>query len=441
MSRLIRGLRRARDWFPVTSLGALVCGIAVAAYVGFGAPRSDYVIQLVAVLAIALVIVAVAVVLVGTFAVHRSVVRYVEGEGGGRARAATDGPIVFEARRGYGIGLRMPRRAWLPLFEVTWTWEAPADFDVEIREVDGEWVEHIETHRRAIEESIERRFVVEDTFGLARIAMHETETRSLRVEPFIGNLDRAPILRSLASGEDLAHPSGMPRGDHVDMRRYVAGDPLRLALWKVFARTRQLMVRTPEKAIAPAVRIVAYLVSSSGDEPAAAAAHVAIDGGLLGDDWLFGADGSASAAGSQDEARLMILRSRNARGTEAGDAAGLSRFVKETSEAEPVRLVLFLPAVSGPWLDRVTAVLRAHPGRATAVVVTDGVRAPTAVTALERIVRLDRPKAKDGESFTTPDAIVEVGRVLAAAGAEVTAFDRLLGRALALGSPSARRVA
>jgi hypothetical protein len=329
----------------------------------------------------------------------------------------------------------MPRRAWFPLLEVSWTWEAPAEFRVVMTKVEGEIWENIETHRRASEERIVRRFVIEDSFGLARIVLRRTEDRALRVIPYTGNLDRAPILRSLAAGEDLAHPSGVPMGDRVDMRRYVPGDPLRLALWKVYARTRQLMVRTPERAIEPAVRVVAYLVSAIGDEPSAAAARVAVDGGHLGDDWLFGCDGGERPTSDPAAAVDMIVRSRNVRGTDAADAAGLLRFVEQASETEPVRLVLFVPSVPGPWIERTVQTLRRHRGSATAVIVTDGVRLPeeNRPKKIDRLLRIPEPPRFEEEAYTTPDDLMSIARSLASAGAEVTAIDREHGRALGLG--------
>jgi hypothetical protein len=428
-------LGRIRELFPLTNLGLGVLLAAAAAYYGFGVPRTDYVVQLVSVLAAALVAGALIVVLAGAVLTHRAVRRYLRGEGGAGSASDRDGPIMFEARRGWGTGLRLPRRAWFPLLEVSWTWEAPQEFRVIMSRVDGEIWENIETHRRAHEERIVRRFVVEDSFGLARIVLRRTEDRTLRVVPYSGNLDRAPILRSLAAGEDLSHPSGVPMGDRVDMRRYVPGDPLRLALWKVFARTRQLMVRTPERAIEPAVRVVAYLVSAVGDEPAAAAARVAVDGGHLGNDWLFGADGAERPTNDREAAVDLIVRSRNVRDTRAANAFGLERFVQVASETEPVRLILFLPSVPGPWLDRVAATLRSHRGSASAVIVTDGVRAPEEArpSKLDRVLRIPEPPRVEDEAYTTPNDLMSIARALAAAGAEVTAIDREHGRALGLG--------
>ncbi len=430
-----RLMRRGRELFPLTNLGIGVALFAAAAYFGFGVPRTDYVVQLVSVLAMALVGGALIVVLIGALLTHRAVRRFLAGEGGADGASTRDGPITFEARRGWGTGLKLPRRAWFPLLEVSWTWEAPAGFEITTSQVESELWENIETHRRASEQEIVRRFVVEDSFGLARVILRKKEARSLRVLPYTGNLDRAPILRSLAAGEDLAHPSGVPLGDRVDMRRYVPGDPLRLALWKVYARTRQLMVRTQERAIAPAVRVVAYLISAVGDEPAAAAARVAIDGGHLGGDWLFGADGADRPTSDPSTAIDLIVRSRNVRDTDDGNGAGLLRFVEQASETEPVRLVVFVPSVVGPWLDRTLETLRRHRGSASAVIVTDGVRNPEEVRPkpLDRLLRIPDPPRLEEEAYTTPDTLIAIARALASAGAEVTAIDREHGRSLGLG--------
>lgn len=435
MKRAFEGLARVRDLFPITNLGVGVALMAGLAYWGFGVPRADYVVQIVAFLAMALVGAALMVVLFGAWLTHRAVKHYVIGDAGGESAAAREGPISFEAHRGWGTGLKIPRRAGFPLLEVAWRWESPEGFEVENAVVDGEIWENVETHRRALEARIVRRFVVEDSFGLARIVLRRSEDRTVRVLPFTGNLDRAPILRSLASGDALSHPSGSPEGDRVDMRRYVPGDPLRLALWKVYARTRQLMVRTPERSIAPAVRVVAYLVSARGDEPAAAAARVAVQAGLLGEDWLFGADGGAGPTKDPEAALELILSSRNVRGTEAGEASGLLRFVEQASEAEPVRLVLFVPSVPGPWLERTIATLRRHRGSASVVIVTDGVREPEArrATRLDRVLRVPEAPRPEEEALTTPDDLVSIARQLASTGAEVTAVDRGQGRALGLG--------
>ncbi len=399
---------------------------AVSAYWGFGVPRSDYVVQMVAVLAMALVGGAVLVVLLGAYLTHRGL----------NALSSERSPVLFEARRGFATVLRIPARGWLPFLEVTWTWEQPEDFDVEIVKVEGEILENIESHARAKARRILRRFLIEDSFGLARVVMRKAENRSVRVLPWTGGLERSAMLRSLAQGDELPHPSGAPVGDRVDMRRYVPGDPLRLALWKVYARTRQLMVRTPERAIAPSVRVVAYLVATEGDEPAAAAAKVAIQGGLLGDEWVFGADGEEGFTSDPEEALEMIVDSKSARGTPRGDAAGLERFIQSASQMEPTRIVVFAPGMDGPWLQTAVEVLKGHPGRSSCLLVTDGARMAQPPKRLERWLKFEDPKAKETSQYTTPDQITRVANTLRHAGVDTGAVERPTGRTLGLGGRS-----
>ena len=51
----------------------------------------------------------------------------------------------------------------------------------------------------------------------------------------------------------------------------------------------------PERAVAQTKRVVAYLATGARDEPAAAAARVALESGALGPGWAFGADGAEEA--------------------------------------------------------------------------------------------------------------------------------------------------
>ena len=83
----------------------------------------------------------------------------------------------------------------------------------------------------------------------------------IEVLPHLGGIRRLPVLTSLTGGEEFPHPMGLEDGDRVELRRYVPGDSARFIHWKVFGRTRKLMVRVPERALSRARRTVAYLVA------------------------------------------------------------------------------------------------------------------------------------------------------------------------------------
>lgn len=416
-------LSRVRAWLPLTNLGVVVAVVAAWTYWGFARPRADFAFAVVCLLALAMVGLALAGVVLGSALLASRLKRLPDGD-----------PVTFEAVRGFSLGLTLPGWAVLPMIEITWTWEQPDDVDVELSRVGGRLMEELSGHVRARAETIRRRFVVEDGFGLARWVLWHTERRSLRVLPFMGRLDQAPLLQSLAAGDDLPHPRGRPEGDRVDMRRYVPGDPLRLALWKVYARTRQLMVRTPERALSASLRVVAYLPSARGDEPAAALARWAIERGAFGDDWVFGADGSAGRVDSAPEAIERIVQSRGARGTEQGDGAGLARFLDASGGLADAKVVLFLPGRAGPWLDRVTSVLRGRRCNVTCVVGLDGLRREEASPPLPARLRgwLERPAPPRPaeEAIVDPEELERVTRQLRAARAQVVIIDRAAGRRL-----------
>jgi hypothetical protein len=426
--RFWAGLVRARGLFPLTNLGLGVAAAGTLCFFKFALPRVDYVLELVGLFADALVIAAVLIVLPTTLSVHRAFKRNM-----GRGEVS-----LFEAQRGFASILRMPSFRWFPLVELRWSWIEPEGFTVDRVEEAGQWVERVEAKERAHAPRIVRRFVIEDAFGLARIVLLRTEDRTVRALPWVGKLNVSPMLRSHTGGDDLPHPMGELDGDRVDMRGYIPGDPLRLVLWKVFARTQELMVRTPERAISPALRIIAYLPSAPADDPAAAAARVAIEQGLLGDDWTFSADGALHPASEHEGALELVTRSRAVRGTDAADAAGLATFL-ETSGDVKNRLILFVPAIPGPWLARTAEALRRRNGPVTALIAAYGIEAEhQKEDRLERWIKLPAPRSE--RAIATPDELMEVARTLAQAGAHVAGVERPTGRTLNLGGIRTHRI-
>lgn len=430
-ARALRVARAIRRYFPLTNLGIVIALVAAVGYFTFALPRVDYVLELVGLLSLTLVGSALILVVPGAFFVHRAYQR---------ALGAPE-PILLEATRSFAILLRMPSFRFFPLIDVSWVWEAPSGFSVTLERQRGEILERVEAFERGRATEIRRRFIIEDAFGLARIELSRTEARSIEVLPFTGKLGAAPMLRSHAGGEELPHPFGSPDGDRVDMRHYVPGDPLKLALWKIFARTGELMVRVPERAISPSWRIVAYLPAAELDEPAAAAARVAITTGLFGEGWKFSADGADRIADDRHSAEASVIASRSARGTPSGDGAGLAAFCAAVGETQRTRLILFLPARPGPWMSPVLEAVRRWSGAVTCVVATDGVDAEDAPRPrLEGILRRPEPK-KPGDARTTTLALRTVTESLSRAGAFVVAVDRPSGRLLAEGRSLERSVA
>src|SRR5690606_23791253 len=222
--------------------------------------------------------------------------------GHGRERRTTETGAMLPT--GFGA----PSFSLFPLVQIGWTWEEPEDVDVTLVKQRMRLREEARLKHRGHVRGVRRRIVVQDAFGLARLAIRQTDPVELTVLPHAGKLGEAPLLVSLSGGDERPHPMGIDDGDRVELRRYVPGDPARFIHWKVFGRTRRLMVRMPERALSPARRTVAYQVAGPDDDASAAAARVAIETGTFGSDFRFGADGSGGDTGRVDEAVEMIVR-------------------------------------------------------------------------------------------------------------------------------------
>jgi hypothetical protein len=219
-------------------------------------------------------------------------------------------------------------------------------------------------------------------------------------------------------GDLTAHPDGSPAGDRVEMRPYAAGDPLKQVLWKVYARTGRLLVRTPERAVMPCERTMAYLVASPDDEPAAGVARALLEGGALGEDFLFGSDGTSEPTADRHEALEVVIRSAAA--ADRG-GAGLGDFLNRGEEAGLTACVLLVPHTPGAWLDRVAAQLAGRRGPFRALVGVDGVRPRHRWSLRELLVR------EPAQEAAGLDEVRRVCEQLVSAGAEVSVLDRTTG--------------
>jgi hypothetical protein len=387
MLRLRAIARRARDLFPLTPLGVAVALLGAGAlWMGFAAV--DLVMLGAGTIAGVAVVLGGLVVALGAWRLSRAL---------RREAAAT--PVAIECGFSTRTGFRLPRLRWLPGVRVTWRWVDPGA-DVRMLEAGGWLEEEVTAHARGWSETLRRRVEIFDAFGLASIALESVEARPVRMLPSVGALKQMHVVRTLAGGGDIAHPAGTPEGDRLDLRQYTPGDPIRFVLWRVFARTRDLVVRTPEKALSAARKTLAYLVTGAADEPAAGAARVAVDVGALGGDWALGADGVPEAATTREAALEALARSKSAPRGEAGE--GLARFMKRAADQGGGRAVVFVPGRPGPWLaglaKSMQQVARDATGRAPIelIVCTDGVERRGGAGLLSRLSLREASSADDG---------------------------------------------
>lgn len=409
--RATRAAQWSRDRFPLTAAGLIAGAGGAYALFAYGLARLDFVLLVIGASALALVSFA----LLGTL-LAAALIRW---RAPAQQRAeAIEGECETWIRTGYVQW----RRRWIPLVSVRWTWVEPqAELRLEARGPKLE--EWVRVQRRGIYPRLVRRFDVGDFFGFCQLRFELTDDRKLRFVPNVGALDRIEVVRGVAGGDDFAHPEGPPDGSPLDLRPYVPGDPLRFILWKIFARTRELVVRTPERALSPARHAVAYLVTDPSDEPSAGAARAAVDVGALGQDWVLGADGSEHDAENQGAALDLLANSAHAPGAAGG--RDLARFLQRVAPTGERRAVIFVPAKPGPWIDRVLGAFDARGGEIEFIVCTDGIEEGRASKWWARWSS-DSETPRSGASPL--DEVVKVVQALDGPRSKVLVLDRRAGQ-------------
>jgi len=424
--RVRRVARRVADVWPLTALGMALALVASVALLSFGFKKLDLVLLVVGYGSVGLLAIATLVVACSALGLWLRLRR-------ASFRWSTS---TFETGAPLPTGFSLPSLWWLPLVQVNWKWVSP-DADVADRVSEGGRLrEQVALRQRGIFQSVIRRVVVQDAFGLSRIAFHHLQPGPIEVLPHLGGIRRLPVLTSLTGGEEYPHPMGLEDGDRVELRRYVPGDSARFIHWKVFGRTRKLMVRTPERALSRARRTVAYLVAGAHDEAAAAAARAAIEEEALGMDWRFAADGSPEATSDRSEALHKVMTSSRFSGQ---SGSGMKRFLAEVDPGGPAALVVFAPPTMGGWLDEMRSVTTRRYGRVRVVVAVDAVHDPHAQSQWRRWLL-----TPVGSSGVERGDLERVGRVLGQLHCEVVIIDRVSGRVLGDGrhlGPARRRAA
>ena len=421
LKRLSPIARRVVELFPFTLLGIAVLGGAAFALFQVGIKRSDLILLVLGLSALvvgALCLLATSLTALGLyFALRKSI-------GNEKLRLECG----FSTRSGFSLSSLW----YVPFVHIGWTWINP-EAKVELVRHNRRLHEVVTPMRRGLCEDIFRRIDVGDAFGLTKISFRMQENRSVRFFPSVGALRKMDVVRSIASGEDMPHPGGQPEGERADLRRYNPGDPVRFILWKVFAKSREIMIRTPERAIAPARQTCAYMVTGQSDEAAAGAARVAVESGSLGSSWVLGTDGVTEPAKAKAQALEALARSSHCSEDQWG--AGLVPFLRKHAVTGNARVVVFVPGRPGPWLERVAAaaLTKAGAGRRSPVefvVCTDGMTRNPKVSWLNAFAF--NTGGEDPSSSALPltknSDVAIVVNTLVATRASVLLVDRRAGR-------------
>ncbi len=411
--------RAARPWsasqptsllFPLTWRGLLVGLLSAGALRLYGYGALDLVVFVVGNAGLALLALCGLAVGVAALVLRRRLRR-------GEAGAA--GLATLDAGAWVRTGFALPDWRWLPLVALRWEWLEPAGVECRPHRLPERLAEEIRPTRRVLAHRLRRRVIAFDVFGLARAAFEHTAPAALTVLPDPGRLRQAPVVAALAGADGIPYPRGAPEGDRMEIRRYAPGDSVRDILWKTYARTRQLSVRRPERSALRSRRLVGYLVAGEGDEPAAAAARVALESGAFGEGWLFGADGTPAAAAELGPALEAIARSGEARGP-----TQLAAFLASREIEEGAHCVVFAPALAGPWVAEVARLARRHPGRISCVLGADGVARPRRPPPVWRRLFLEETPPAGAPA----EELEEVTGELSRSGAPTLVVDRSSGR-------------
>ncbi len=350
--KLQRTLDSAWGWFPITPFG--VGSLFILWY--FARQQSDLIVTAVCGAGIACIALNVAQVVVTAFWMRL------------QRMPAVDTLLELEARTACSTEFQLGWFGWNPLVQFQVRLEEPTGVQVLPFESTGSYRERVISDERCSARHMVRIVSVSDLFGLARVSFRRTAHRPVRCLPWKGHSPAFALIQQFRSGDALGHPDGEPVGDLVEMRRYAAGDPLKLVLWKAYARTGRLLVRTPERSLSPTDRTLVHLVAGPGDEPSAGIVRNALECGLLGSEVVFMADGAAEPARSLAESIEQIVDSKKYR-----DRGGcrLDDFLVQGETKGVSSAWIFLPSRSGQWLERVCDTLGRHRGPFSIVVGID----------------------------------------------------------------------
>ena len=338
-NNIVKIAKLIRNYFPITIGGLILC---VSAAIAWKVEVVGHVNQVM--FAALMVITAVFALLLFLTLLTSLCVGLITRQTNHRTTLVDEYDAGNEVSSGYRIFCPF----FIPCIEIT-AEQLPGQDGVVLRwERHGTWlVEYVRFTQRGTFHQLQRRISVADIFSLTNMCWETKTELSVTVLPAPANLNALAMVKT-TSGEGYSHPAGDPKGELVEMRRYQAGDPIRLVLWKVFARSRKLLVRAPENAIEEKRDMFVYLVSGSGDDASASLAREflqASDNETTS--YLFAADGSEKLVKNSKEGLTDVINSVNYRdrGTET-----LKKLGPQVPDAMLGNSFFLVPCQDGDWL-------------------------------------------------------------------------------------------
>jgi hypothetical protein len=233
--------------------------------------------------------------------------------------------------------LRFPLFPKTPLLQFEISWIAPKAKTLELVLDSGEMVELFSFEKRGRYDGITREIEIKDVFGFTSISWQWTVKQELKILP-ASSMIQTELLQREQLGEGFYDMAGSPDGDLVEMRRYQPGDPLKLVIWKVFAKTGKLLIRAPERSLEIKHDMVAYFIASPKDEASATTVRAFLENDILGEDFLFIVDGSQKSCSDKNTAIEALIDSHHA---QTGSAFSQ---VLELEQSQQRGITIFLSA-------------------------------------------------------------------------------------------------
>lgn len=289
-------IARARDYVPFTGPGILLFLLAIWSFKHFAMSQSDFFVRTTIIVFLYLYVCLSLVTVTVRFFVSR------------RLKTLILSSEQDQTTRGQRINVESSTSGFkvYPLVEVNVKSRRPNRYLIE----DAARARHrsmtLIPQRRGTINTLQLTFEVADIFGLNRILIHRDLPFHLEVQAKRPTLETAQ-LHLPNEGDDSAHPAGSLAGDYVDMRRYAPGDPQRFILWKAFARSRKLLVRTPERAESKEPAVALVLMTCPTDAEAADVARYFLE--QAHDKLAFGAAGLKEIAFNVHDALALLKTS------------------------------------------------------------------------------------------------------------------------------------
>ncbi|MFA5624044.1 MAG: DUF58 domain-containing protein [Bradymonadales bacterium] len=335
-------LRRILGLFPLSIAGLVLLGLLAAVWFGeVSANANQILFALILCLGACIVLfflfVAISAIWVGSVTWQKNRRQILAGE--------------YDAEGEIWTGFKIFRPFFMPLVEFELAWYEPVGMKSRW-EGRGMWLEEIiEPQSRGQYSSLVRSMRISDIFGLCVIQLYWKQDAQLIVKPAPALMGEFAIIDE-SSGDGYSHPKGAARGELVEMRRYQAGDPLRLVLWRVFARNRELLVRAPEIAIVEHKDLFVYFVAGKDDDASASLARDFLEKNTSqSDNFVFGADGAERLVHSPEEGMSDVIQSSEHRDKGGRD---LLRLAQSLPNEILNNCYIMVPSTKGSWIKQIS---------------------------------------------------------------------------------------